>query len=131
MKTANRFCGKCGAEFFSDGPQEFCSACLLETGLFANEPVAGSLAKDFGAGDPSVVAAYSAESAAKADDQTQQARALKKVTDFGDYELLEKMGGGGQGLVYRARQKSLNRMVALKIIGLGQLAMSKPKRQPV
>lgn len=122
MKTANRFCGKCGAEFFSDGPQEFCSACLLETGLFANEPVAGSLAKDFGAGDPSVVAAYSAESAAKADDQTQQARALKKVTDFGDYELLEKMGGGGQGLVYRARQKSLNRMVALKIIGLGQLA---------
>ena len=63
MKTANRFCAKCGAEFFSDGPQEFCSACLLETGLFANEPVAGSLAKDFGAGDPSVVAADSAESA--------------------------------------------------------------------
>ena len=111
MMPVAKTCAKCGAKIFAEAPQEFCSACLLERGLglLAGGALAG---RDGGSASPKTIHAFGKRVPPSA----------KMLGDFGDYELLEEIGRGGQGIVYRARQKSLNRTVALKLIGLGQWA---------
>src|SRR5213595_1202388 len=112
-----RVCRECGAKIFSDATRGLCTACMLETALGILPDAVAEVDSSAGSVDE-----LSRDNAKPTSGVKEAVRAATMLGELGDYELLEEIGRGAQGVVFRARQKSLNRTVALKVISLGQWA---------